>query len=55
MPHDIGIPVQTGASGAEPWLTAAKVESFLEIREEPQCGHGVPSHLLDLTKSSLSF
>jgi hypothetical protein len=54
MPHEPGLPEQEG-SDAPPAVLEAKTESFFSSRVEPQCGQGVPSHLLDRTSTSLSF
>lgn len=57
MPHECGVPVQLGA-GAEPVgpvVADANVENFFSSLVEPQCGHFVPSHLLERTRISLSF
>jgi len=53
-PHDFGWPVQTGADSS-PVALDANTESFFVNRVEPQWGHGVPSQLLDRTRTSLSF
>jgi hypothetical protein len=54
MPQEPGLPVQDG-SEPEPAMLEAKTESFFDSLAEPQCGHGVPSHLLERTSTSLSF
>jgi hypothetical protein len=52
-PHDRGFPVHTGASSAPP--EDANTDNLFFNFFDPQCGHGVPSHLLDRTSTSLSF
>jgi len=52
-PHDFGWPVHTGASSAPP--LEANTDSFLLSFVEPQCGHAVPSHLVERTSTSLSL
>jgi hypothetical protein len=54
IPHELGLPVQDGSA---PSLLAleANTENFLESFDEPQCGHFVPSQLLERTSTSLSF
>jgi hypothetical protein len=46
-------------AGASPPLPLgveeANTESFFVKRVDPQCGHCVPSHLLERTRISLSF
>lgn len=54
IPQELGVPVQLGAS-PPPVVLAAKVENFFVSFFEPQCGHSVPSHLLERTSTSLSF
>ena len=56
MPQECGVPVQLGAGAAVVLLAAAeaKVENFLSSLVEPQCGHFVPSQLLERTRISLS-
>jgi|GEM_PF-3528986 len=56
MPHELGVPEQLGGGGALPVLAVeeAKVENFFASRVEPQCGHFVPSQLLERTRISLS-
>jgi ABC-type transporter lipoprotein component MlaA len=57
MPHELGMPVQeVGAAGAAvtPAVAEAKVENFFDNFVEPQCGHFVPSQLLERTRISLS-
>jgi hypothetical protein len=53
MPHELGLPVQDGAAASLATLEA-NTESFLESFFEPHLGHGVPSHLLERTRISLS-
>ena len=55
MPHDLGVPVQTGAGSLAPPLAEAKVENFLASLVEPQFGHLVPFQSLERTRISLSF
>jgi len=54
IPHDLGVPVQDGASEADP-LLEAKTDSFLSSRVEPQWGHFVPFQSLERTSISLSL
>jgi len=53
-PHDLGWPVQVGASAPEV-LLAANVENFLVKRFELQWGQAVPSQLDEGTSISLSW
>ena len=53
-PQEWGVPVQDGSAPAPPVLEA-KTENFFASLVEPQCGHFVPSHWLERTRSSLSF
>jgi hypothetical protein len=54
IPQERGLPLHVGAgAGASP-LFEANTESFFASFVEPQCGHRVPSHLLDRTSTSLS-
>jgi hypothetical protein len=46
---------QDGTAEVDEATEAAKTDSFLDSFFEPQCGHGVPSHLLDRTSNSKSF
>jgi len=56
MPQELGTPLHEGADGAvAPAVAEANVENFLDILVEPQCGHFVPSQLLERTRISLSF
>jgi len=54
IPHELGLPVQAGSPPPPP-LDEAKVENFFVSDFEPQCGHGVPSHRVERTSTSLSF
>jgi hypothetical protein len=57
MPQECGVPVQLGAGAALPLPAVAedaKVENFFSSLVEPQCGHFVPSQLLERTRISLS-
>jgi len=51
------VPVQLGAGAAPagPAVEDANVENFFSSLLEPQCGHFVPSHLLERTRISLFF
>jgi hypothetical protein len=53
MPQELGLPLQEGSE--LPAVLAAKVENFFESLSEPQRGQGVPSQLLERTRTSLSF
>jgi hypothetical protein len=53
MPHELGFPVQAGAS-SEP-LLEAKTDSFFDSFVEPQAGHLVPFQSLERTRISLCF
>jgi hypothetical protein len=59
MPQELGTPLQLGAGLGvglvAPAVAAAKVENFLDIFSEPQCGHLVPCQALERTRISLSF
>jgi hypothetical protein len=56
MPQEWGVPVQLGAGAAPtgPAREDANVENFFSSLLEPQCGHFVPSQLLERTRISLS-
>ncbi len=56
MPQEVGVPEQLGAGPGLlfPAVAEAKVENFFTSLDEPHCGHLVPSHWLERTKSSLS-
>jgi len=54
MPQELGWPVQLGPAPS-PAVLEAKVENFFESLAEPQCGHLVPSQLLERTSTSLSL
>jgi hypothetical protein len=54
IPHELGLPEQEGAAASDA-TDDAKTDSFLESFFEPHLGQGVPSHLLERTKISLSF
>ncbi|HMO64191.1 MAG TPA: hypothetical protein PKE47_03015 [Verrucomicrobiota bacterium] len=54
-PHELGWPVQAGASPApSPATDEAKIESFFVRRTEPHAGQGVPCHVVERTSTSLS-
>jgi hypothetical protein len=53
MPHELGLPLQTGDSSPLP--AEAKTESFLVSFVEPQLGHFVPFQSFDRTSISFSF
>jgi hypothetical protein len=53
MPQELGTPLQDGAAPS-PLTLDAKVENFFASFVEPQCGHFVPSQLLERTRISLS-
>lgn len=55
MPHELGLPVQAGASSPLPPPDAAKVESFFTRCVEPHFGHGVPSQRVERVSTSESF
>jgi len=56
MPQELGTPEQPGAAAVlPPALLDANVENFFSSFVEPQCGHFVPSQLLERTRISLSF
>jgi hypothetical protein len=54
MPQECGVPVQLG-SAPPPFTLDANTENFFDNFVEPQCGHLVPSQLLERTSNSLSF
>jgi hypothetical protein len=53
MPQEWGVPEQDG-SEVSPATFEANTENFLESFVEPQCGHAVPSQLVERTRISLS-
>jgi hypothetical protein len=53
MPQERGVPEHDGAAASLATLDA-NTESFLESFFEPHFGQGVPSHLLERTRISLS-
>ena len=55
MPQEWELPVQEGASPLPPTTEEANTENFLVSFAELQCGHFVPSQLLERTRISLSF
>jgi hypothetical protein len=54
IPQEWGVPEQVGPSASLP-PPDANTENFFASFAEPQCGHFVPSQLLERTSSSLSF
>ena len=54
MPHERGLPLQDGASLAPVEADDANTESFFNSLTEPQCGHLVPFHRVERTRTSLS-
>jgi hypothetical protein len=54
MPQELGFPEQDGASDS-PLPLDVNTENFFASLVEPQCGHFVPSQLLERTSTSLSF
>lgn len=54
MPHDRGFPLQEGGSDPSPPPADAKTESFFFNFFDPHLGQGVPAHLLERTRISLS-
>jgi hypothetical protein len=54
MPQELGTPLHEVAGLVAPAVADAKVENFLASFVEPQCGHFVPSQLLERTRISLS-
>jgi hypothetical protein len=56
IPHERGLPEQEASAPPLPPLTLeANTEKFFVNFVEPQCGHFVPSQLLERTSTSLSF
>jgi hypothetical protein len=53
MPQERGVPEQVGPAASLATLEA-NTESLLESFFEPHFGQGVPSHLLERTRISLS-
>jgi len=53
IPHELGVPEHEGSLPSLPALEA-KTENFFASFVEPQCGHFVPSQLLERTSTSLS-
>jgi len=56
MPQECGVPVQLGVGAVLvlPAVAEANVENLFASLVEPQCGHFVPSQLLERTRISLS-
>jgi len=54
MPQERGFPEQDGAAASVATLDA-NTESLFESFFEPHLGQGVPSHLLERTRISLSL
>ena len=54
MPQLEGVPEHEGADSLPPAVEAT-TENFFASLDEPQCGHFVPSQLLERTITSLSF
>lgn len=55
MPQERGLPEQDSPLPSPPPALEANTESFFASFSEPQCGHFVPSQLLERTSTSLSF
>jgi hypothetical protein len=54
IPQDRGLPEQAGASEESLAPLEANTDSFFFNRFDPHWGHGVPVHLLERTRISLS-
>ena len=55
MPHERGFPLHDASGVVVPAVADANTENFFSSFVEPQCGHFVPSQLLERTSISLSF
>jgi hypothetical protein len=53
MPQELGLPEHDGAADSLATLEA-NTDRFFDNFLEPHCGQGVPSHLLERTRISLS-
>jgi hypothetical protein len=53
IPQELGFPLHDAPSAESP-PPEAKTESFLVNRFDPHLGHGVPFHLLERMRTSLS-
>jgi len=54
IPHDRGLPLQADVSAESPPPLEANTDNFFFKRFDPHLGHGVPVHLLERTRISLS-
>jgi hypothetical protein len=54
IPQDRGLPLQAAGSGESPPPLEANMESFFVSRLDPHLGQGVPGHLLERMRISLS-
>jgi hypothetical protein len=54
IPHERGLPLQAGASEESLPPLEANTERFFFNRFDPHLGQGVPVHLLERTRISLS-
>ncbi|HUD47104.1 MAG TPA: hypothetical protein VMR33_09750 [Candidatus Baltobacteraceae bacterium] len=54
IPHERGFPLHASASGESPPPLDAKTDNFLVNRFDPHLGQGVPVHLLERMRISLS-
>jgi hypothetical protein len=53
IPHELGVPLHDAPSDESP-PPEAKTESFFVKRFDPHLGQGVPFHLLERIRTSLS-
>jgi hypothetical protein len=53
IPHELGFPPHAAASEESP-PPEANTDSFFVNRFDPHLGHGVPFHLLERMRTSLS-
>ena len=54
IPQERGLPLQAAASAESPPLAEANTDKFFFSRFDPHLGQGVPVHLLERTRISLS-
>jgi hypothetical protein len=54
IPQERGLPLQAAASEESPPPLEANTDNFFVTRFDPHLGQGVPVHLLERTRTSLS-
>jgi hypothetical protein len=54
IPQELGLPLHAAASAESPPPLEANTDNFFVNRFDPHWGHGVPVHLAERTRISLS-